>query len=260
MAMTGKENPNVVLATVITSYAASAVLTGIVFFLLGAFKLGSLVNFFPRHILKGCIGGVGFFLFVTGIEVSARLEGNLAYDLNTLQELSRPDRLVLWLPPLVLACSLTWLKGRWTSEYLVPCYFIGITALFYILVAAIPSLNLNLLREHGFIFEKVEAGVPWYHFYSYYGKRTTDNERRQGTDSWQILLLSTGKQFYGLYRPCLPSLSSAFCMFRSTCLRSESRLVKIMSISTVSLLHTAFLMRYLVFAEAYRQVNFRPPR
>ena len=39
---------------------------GITFFLLGAFKLGGLVGFFPRHILVGCIGGVGVFLIITG--------------------------------------------------------------------------------------------------------------------------------------------------------------------------------------------------
>jgi MFS superfamily sulfate permease-like transporter len=29
-------------------------------------RLGSLVGFFPRHILVGCIGGVGVFLIITG--------------------------------------------------------------------------------------------------------------------------------------------------------------------------------------------------
>ena len=53
MAATGTDRPDVVLATTITSYAISAVLTGLAFFLLGAFKLGSLVSFFPRHILIG---------------------------------------------------------------------------------------------------------------------------------------------------------------------------------------------------------------
>lgn len=57
MARTGSDDPRVLMATVVTSYALSTILTGTVFFLLGGFKLGSLVNFFPRHILIGCIGG-----------------------------------------------------------------------------------------------------------------------------------------------------------------------------------------------------------
>lgn len=33
------------------SFAFSSILTGLVFFALGAFRLGSLIGYFPRHIL-----------------------------------------------------------------------------------------------------------------------------------------------------------------------------------------------------------------
>mgnify|MGYP001578745824 FL=1 len=55
-----------VVATTMVAFALSSILTGLTFFALGALKLGSLSEFFPRHILVGCIGGVGAFLFVTG--------------------------------------------------------------------------------------------------------------------------------------------------------------------------------------------------
>lgn len=147
----------------------SSVLTGIVFFVLGAFKLGSLVNFFPRHILIGCIGGVGFFLFVTGIEVSARLDGNLEYNLTTLKQLFRLDTFPLWIVPLIQAVLLLVAKRYISSPYLVPAFFITIAGIFYIVAAAAPSVNLDLLRRQGWIFSQVEAGVPFYHFYTYYG-------------------------------------------------------------------------------------------
>ena len=53
-------NNDAIIATTITSYAVSSIVTGLVF-LLGKLKLGVLVGFFPRHILVGCIGGVGYF-------------------------------------------------------------------------------------------------------------------------------------------------------------------------------------------------------
>jgi SulP family sulfate permease len=169
MAKTGTSQPNVVLATVITSYAVSSIITGVVFFILGAFKLGSLVSFFPRHILIGCVGGVGFFLFVTGIEVSARLDGNLEYNLETAKKLFRGDTVVLWIIPLALAILLMVAQRFSKSPYVVPGFFIAITAVFYIVVSAVSQLNVPLLRENGWIFPAVEAGVPFYHFYSYYG-------------------------------------------------------------------------------------------
>lgn len=66
----GTANPAALRATVIVSYAMSSIITGLVFFGLGAARLGTLVNFFPHSILTGCIGGVGIFLFITGLYLS----------------------------------------------------------------------------------------------------------------------------------------------------------------------------------------------
>jgi SulP family sulfate permease len=60
-------------------------LIGLTFFLLGVFRLGSLIGFFPRHILVGCIGGVGVFLIITGLNVSTRLQDDeFSLSLDTL--------------------------------------------------------------------------------------------------------------------------------------------------------------------------------
>jgi SulP family sulfate permease len=56
--MQGASN-EAILATIMVAYAMSTVLTGVVFLLLGIFKMGNLIQFFPRHILVGCIGGIG---------------------------------------------------------------------------------------------------------------------------------------------------------------------------------------------------------
>jgi len=164
----GTDNPDALRATVIVSYAMSSVLTGIVFFGLGSANLGTLVNFFPHSILTGCIGGVGIFLFVTGIEVSARLDGNLDLQASTLRQLFQPDTLALWLPPLGLAIILLTVKHFYDRPWLVPAYYIGITAIFYIVVAAVPTLHMDLLRNKGWVFDAPGAGIPFYNFYSYY--------------------------------------------------------------------------------------------
>jgi sulfate permease, SulP family len=43
----GEENSKSVLATTILSFAISSILTGTVFFIMGACGLGSLIGFFP---------------------------------------------------------------------------------------------------------------------------------------------------------------------------------------------------------------------
>jgi SulP family sulfate permease len=159
-----------IIATTIVSYCLSSILTGVIFLLLGAFKLGNLVSFFPRHILIGCIGGVGFFLVVTGIEVSARIEGNLNYDLPTLQKLFSADTWYLWCLPLFLAISIMILQRMIKSPFVLPAFFVGVFATFYIIVEGIFRMDLEVVRNAGWIFEQPEAGVKFYRFYSYFSK------------------------------------------------------------------------------------------
>ena len=165
----GEDNPKAVVATTILAFSISSIVTGLVFFALGALRLGSLIGFFPRHILVGCIGGVGWFLFVTGIEVAARLEGNLSYNLTTLKALIRPDTLPLWLTPLGLAVFLMIIQRRWNHPLIVPLYFMSVPVVFYIVVLLIPNFGVEDLRRRGWVFEAPEADQPWWHFYTLYG-------------------------------------------------------------------------------------------
>ena len=164
----GPENRAAVLATTITAYALSSILTGLVFFILGYFHLGSLIGFFPRHILLGCIGGVGLFLVFTGFEVSSRLDGNVQFDMATLKHLLQKDVLILWIVPLILAILLHAIKRKVKSSLTDTVYLLSIFAIFYFFVFAFPNLKMSDLREKGWIFEAPTSGVPWYHFYTMY--------------------------------------------------------------------------------------------
>ena len=164
----GTGNPDALRATVITSYAMSSIITGIIFFALGSARLGTLVNFFPHSILTGCIGGVGIFLFITGIEVSARLDGNLDFTMAVAHRLFAADTAVLWIPPLVLAILLLIIRKFFDRPWLVPAYFIGITTIFYIITTAVPSITMPDLRKNGWVFEAPAADIPFYNFYNHY--------------------------------------------------------------------------------------------
>ena len=170
MAKVGEENADAVIATTITSYAISSVLTGLTFFLMGTFGFGYIVGFIPRHILIGCIGGVGYFLIATGMEVSARLDGNLSYDEKTFSKLFEADTLPLWTLPLALALLLQWSQRKITSKYYLPMFILTIPAVFYFFVLSLDELDPQNLRKTGWIFEGPEAGEPWWFFYTLYSK------------------------------------------------------------------------------------------
>ncbi|PKC10721.1 hypothetical protein RhiirA5_389339 [Rhizophagus irregularis] len=161
-------NPDEVIPTTILSFALSSVLTGIVFLLMGAFKLGSLIEFFPRHILVGCIGGVGWFLIATAIEVAARLDGNLSYSWEMFKILFLDTHtFALWGSALGLAVLLRFLHSRLPHPLVVPFYFMIVPLLFYLTVY-IFGFEWQNLRDEGWVFPLPGGNVPWWHFYTYY--------------------------------------------------------------------------------------------
>lgn len=164
----GEENPDAVIATTIVAYAISSMVTGLVFYLMGKFKFGFMVGFIPRHILIGCIGGVGYFLISTGLEVSARLDGNIKYDLDTFKQLTQPETVLLWIFPLVLAIILFWGQTKGISKYFLPLFILAIPIVFYIFVTAIDALETDNLRDQGWIFRGPPPGEPWWYFYTLY--------------------------------------------------------------------------------------------
>lgn len=164
----GEDNPDAVIATTVVAYALSSVMTGLVFYLMGKFKFGYMVGFIPRHILIGCIGGVGWFLVATGFEVSARLDGSLEYNLDTLNKLIQADTFLLWTLPLVLAMILFYGQSTIRSKYFLPLYILAIPLIFYIFVVSIDALDADDLRDKGWIFEGPPPGEPWWYFYTLY--------------------------------------------------------------------------------------------
>lgn len=72
--ISGQTAPESVVPTVMAAFTLSSIITGLVFFALGALRSGRLLEFFPRHVLCGCIGGIGAFLVITGYAELKTLE------------------------------------------------------------------------------------------------------------------------------------------------------------------------------------------
>lgn len=170
----GENNPKSVVSTTILAFAFSSIVTGLVFFTLGYARLGSLVGFFPRHILVGCIGGVGWFLIVTGLEVSSRINGNIEYNLDTLLFMFQGITLLKWTLPLGLAVLLVFVQKFTHHPLLVPSYFIAVFAIFHLTVLCIPGLSFQDVRDSGWLFQGPTSSEPWWHFYTLYDFKSVD--------------------------------------------------------------------------------------
>ncbi|ORZ05874.1 sulfate transporter family-domain-containing protein [Lobosporangium transversale] len=174
VARVGVENRDAVLATTILAYALSTIMTGAVFLALGYFKLGSLIAFFPRHILVGCIGGVGWFLIVTGLEVSSRMTTELTYTFETFKFLFLNAHVfALWSSAFGLALLLRVLQHKIRHPFLVPVFFMVVPAIFYAIVA-ICGFEWDMLRSNGWVFPMPEGDAPGWQFYSYFNLKLTN--------------------------------------------------------------------------------------
>ncbi|KAF9524794.1 sulfate transporter family-domain-containing protein [Crepidotus variabilis] len=194
----GEDDPGAVIATTLAAYAFSSILTGF-FFLLGALKLGVLVGFFPRHILVGCIGGVGVFLVETGLTVSMRIsDDDFDYSLTTLRFMFEPHNLILWSLPLTLAILLRVITHKFHHQLIFPLYFLVIPVIFYVVVWS-AKLELVDLRHTGWIFDiGATAHEPWYKFYSYF-----DFGKIRYSALWSTLPTQFALLFFNILHPPL---------------------------------------------------------
>ncbi|KAJ6632540.1 sulfate transporter family-domain-containing protein [Mycena sp. CBHHK59/15] len=205
----GLDHPQEIICTTLVAYALSAVLTGLSFFLLGFLKLGLLIGFFPRHILVGCIGGVGAFLIETGLTVSLRIsDDDFTATWSTFKFVVLDSHnLALWTIPLALAVLLRIVTEslRWRHQLVFPLYFIMIPMVFYIIVAA-AQLNIADLRDSGWVFDMVAGGKQesWYKFYQYY-----DHSKVRFGPLWSTLPTQFALLFFNILHPPLnvPALS-----------------------------------------------------
>lgn len=158
----GVNGQDMVIPTTMVAYALSTIVTGLVFLCLGWFKLGSLMEFFPRHILIGCIGGVGLFLMGTGFELTTKVSP--AFDLKVWVELFSWEFFPLWITPFMLALLLQVLTRYIKHSFLAPTFFLSIPVFFYLIVTA-AGFGLSDLRTEGWLFPLPTPIKPFYDFY-----------------------------------------------------------------------------------------------
>ncbi|WFD26552.1 hypothetical protein MNAN1_001535 [Malassezia nana] len=202
----GDNNPTAVISTTMVAFALSSLLTGLLFTILGALRLGVLIGYFPRHILVGCIGGVGVFLVETGLAVAARLEGEdgFKYNMETLRALSANTTVMAqWLFPLGLALLLQAITARWHHPLIMPLYFFVILVVFYT-VAFLFRATMKTLWDQGWVFDIQHlANAPFYRFYTYFDFHHVSWEALWATLPTQMALVFFGILHVPLNVPAL---------------------------------------------------------
>lgn len=144
------------LATVLVAIAATALLTGLFFLLLGYFRLGGLVRFLPYPVVGGFLAGTGWLLVQGAFGVMA----GAPLTLFNLPALLRTEALVLWLPGVLFALVLFLALRRIHHFLTMPLVLVATFVLFY-LALWLTGTSIPGAIDQGLLLGEVSGQASW---------------------------------------------------------------------------------------------------
>jgi sulfate permease, SulP family len=138
--------------TILMLVLVTTMMTGILFLLIGRFRLGGMVRFLPYPVVGGFLAGTGWLLLVGAIDLMVDGVVGLA--------LLSPMILLRWLPGLLFAIVLLIALSRLNHPLLLPGLFLTGIGLFY-LAAWLTGVPLAELTAQGWLLSGFPAGELW---------------------------------------------------------------------------------------------------
>jgi SulP family sulfate permease len=149
------ERPDIFLTVVAATFLVT-VLCGIVFFLVGRFRLASLIRFVPYPVVGGFLAGTGWLLFKNGVNVSTGMQVSHH---NILQLFK--FQLSHLIPALVFGVILLVAVRRLKRPLVIPAVIASGLALF-VLWMIVTGQSIDEVRDGGWLlFRGFETTEPW---------------------------------------------------------------------------------------------------
>jgi len=144
--------PEQLFATVLVLLVGSTLAMGVVYLLLGYFKLGGLVRFLPYPVLGGFLAGTGWLLTVGGIGVTT--------DVPLGAGLLQPGVLAHWLPAMLLGLLMLLAARRWQNPLILAAAAVLAVLAFYAMTSALGQ-GFTTLTAGGWLLGPVPQGLAW---------------------------------------------------------------------------------------------------
>ena len=142
--------------TVVAATMVVTVLTGVIFLLLGTFKLGNIVRFVPYPVVGGFLAGTGWLLFKGGIGVAASVQPAI----RTIADLRSHEALLHWIPALIFGVVLLILTRVIKRPLVIPVVIAIGLALFAIGVL-VTGQTIDSARTGLWLLGPFPAGRLW---------------------------------------------------------------------------------------------------
>jgi sulfate permease, SulP family len=145
-----------VLPTIIVALALTSILTGIGCFLLGQFKLGSLIRFIPYPVVGGFLAGTGWLLLLGSLSFMT----DLSLPGEQFLQLLQPQILLQWVPGCSFGILLLVLLRRYHHFLLMPGLVVGAIILFYVALFATHT-SISEAQAAGLLLKSFPSGSLW---------------------------------------------------------------------------------------------------
>jgi SulP family sulfate permease len=154
--MKNYERPDIFL-TVIAATIVVTLLCGVVFLVIGRYRLGGLIRFVPYPVVGGFLAGTGWLLFKSGINAST---GSLLH-LRTLPAMIREYQVVHWVPALAFGVILL-ISVRVVKRPLVIPAVIAIGFVVFVAGMVATGSSIDEVRQGGWLlFGQFDTPQPW---------------------------------------------------------------------------------------------------
>ncbi len=151
------EHPDIFL-TVIAATIVVTLLCGVVFLVVGRYRLGRLIRFVPYPVVGGFLAGTGWLLFKSGINAST---GTLLH-LRTLPAMIREYQVVHWVPALAFGAILL-VSVRVIKRPLVIPAVIAIGFVVFVAGMVATGSSIEEVRQGGWLlFGPSDTPQPWH--------------------------------------------------------------------------------------------------
>jgi SulP family sulfate permease len=129
---------------------------GIVYFLLGTFKLGNLIRFLPYPVVGGFLAGAGYLLAQGAFNVMT----DQFVSLGHVSTLMAPTMLIRWLPGCSIGWALAIVLRRSSNMFIMPGVIVGSTLFFY-LILWLTQTSIPEAQDLGLLYGSFPEGGLW---------------------------------------------------------------------------------------------------
>ncbi len=133
----------------------SAVSTGVLFFLIGRFRLSNLLRFIPYPMAAGFVAGIGAIVCLASMSLMGAEP-----DARAIPALLAPPMLWKWVPGALFGIALYLAMKRWRNALILPVSVVLAVAAYHFALAGL-GISGEAAREAGLLFSSTADGNIW---------------------------------------------------------------------------------------------------